>query len=139
MEYKKPLPTVNADTEAFWKGCREHQLRFQKCINCGHVRWPPSLLCPMCFSRDAEWVVSTGRGRVYSFVVYHRGYHAAFEGDLPYAVAIVALNEGPHLLTNIVGCIPEQVRCDMPVEVTWEQVTDEITLPKFRPAPEGVS
>jgi hypothetical protein len=82
-----------------------------------------------------EWVVSGGRGRVYSFVVYHRAYHPAFEGNLPYVVAVVKLNEGPHLLTNIVGCGPDEVSCDMPVKVVWEEVTGEITLPKFRPAP----
>ena len=139
MDYKKPLPKVNADTKPFWEGCREHQLRFQKCTHCSHVRWPPSVLCPMCYSRDTEWVVSSGRGRVYSFVVYHQAYHPAFEGDLPYVVAIVELEEAPHVLTNIIGCSPEQVKCEMPVEVVWEEVTDKITLPKFRPAPENVS
>ena len=139
MDYKKPLPKVNADTKPFWEGCREHQLRFQKCTHCSHVLWPPSVLCPLCYSRDTEWLVLSGRGRVYSFVVYHQAYHPAFEDDLPYVVAIVELDEGPHILTNIIGCSPDSLRCDMPMEVVWEKVTDEITLPKFRPASENVS
>ena len=79
-------------------------------------------------------VESGGRGRIYSFVVYHRVYHPAFESDVPYAVAIVELDEGPRLLSNIVGMRPEDVRCDMRVRVVFE---DEggVTIPKFAPQP----
>jgi uncharacterized OB-fold protein len=78
-------------------------------------------------------VVSSGIGSVYTFAVYHAPIHPEFSADLPYVVAVVELDEGPHLLTNIVGCQPEEVACDMPVQVTWEDVTEEISLPKFRP------
>lgn len=133
MKYQKPLPQPNADTRPFWDGCKEHQLRFQKCGNCGHVRWPPAIICPMCHSRETEWIVASGRGKTYTFAVSHHAFHKAFENDIPYVVAIVELEEGPHLLTNIVGCSPEEVRCDMPVEVTWEDITREFSLPKFKP------
>jgi uncharacterized OB-fold protein len=86
----------------------------------------------MCYSYDTEWIVASGRGKVYSFVVYHQVYHEAFRDDIPYITAIVELQEGPHLLTNIVGCNPEQVECDMPVEVVWENITEEFSLPKFK-------
>lgn len=135
MAYKKPLPQPSADTKSFWDGCKEHQLRFQKCLNCGHILWPPSIICPLCYSYDAEWIVASGKGKVYTFVVYHHLYHKAFEEDIPYVTAIVELDEGPHLLTNIVGCNPDKVRCDMPVEVIWEDITGEFSLPKFKPAP----
>ncbi len=132
-DHQRPLPQVNGDNEGFWAGCREHELRFQRCSDCGHIRWPASILCPQCHSRSSEWVTSSGRGKVYTYVIYRVAFHPAFEEALPYVVAVVELEEGPRLLTNIVGCPPEEVHCEMPVEVTWEDVTDEVTLPKFRP------
>jgi len=132
MEYGKISLKPNADNKPFWDGCKEHQLRFQKCRNCGSVRWPASVVCPLCYSGDTEWIVASGKGKIYSFVVYHQAYHKAFESDVPYVVASVELEEGPRLLTNIVGCRPDEVRCDMPVEVTWEDINEELSLPKFK-------
>jgi uncharacterized OB-fold protein len=79
-----------------------------------------------------RWVNSKGMGTVYTFAVYHTAYHPGFAADLPYVVAVVALDEGPHLLTNLVDCRPDEVRCDQPVSVVWEEVTESVTLPKFR-------
>jgi uncharacterized OB-fold protein len=132
MDYNKPLPVLNEDTRSFWNGCKEHQLRFQKCKDCGHIRWPVSLICPECYSQNTEWIVAGGKGKIYTFVVYHMAYHQGFENDLPYVVAIVELEEGPHILTNIVGCSPDEVKCDMRVELTWEDITEELSLPKFK-------
>jgi len=132
MSYNKPLPKVNADNKPFWDGCKEHRLLFQKCKDCGFIRWPPSLICPQCHSQDTEWTISEGRGKVYSFVVYHVAYHPEFKNDLPYVVAIVELEEGPHLLTNITGCSPDEVACDMRVEATWDDITKDFSLPKFQ-------
>jgi len=134
MAYEKPLPRPNSDTAPFWEACRRHELRFQKCSSCGHVRWPASILCPMCYSQEAEWILSSGKGTVYTFVVYHHAYHPAFKPELPYVTAVVALEEGPRFLTNIMGCPPEAVHCDMPVEVAWEDLEEGFSLPKFRPA-----
>lgn len=134
MVYKKPLPELNADTKPFWDGCREHQLRFQKCQICNHVRWPASILCPRCYSSDTDWVIASGKGKVYTFVVFHYAYHKAFKNDLPYVAAVVELEEGPHLLTNIVDCNSEEVSCGMPVEVKWEDINKRFSLPKFKPA-----
>ena len=134
MEYPKPLPKINADTKPFWDACRNHELRFQKCTECGHVRWPPSILCPLCYSNKTEWIRACGKGKVFSFVVYHKAFHPGFEADLPYVVAIVQLQEGPQFLTNIVGCDPSAVRCEMPEDVVWEDITEEFSLPKFRPS-----
>ena len=132
MTYHKPLPQPNADTKPFWDGCKQHQLRFQKCRDCQHVRWPPSIICPRCHSQDTEWITASGRGKVYTFTAYHQAFHQSFRNDLPYITAIIELEEGPHLLSNIVGCSPQEVKCDMPVEVVWEDITEEFTLPKFR-------
>ena len=134
MTYNKPLPQPNADTKPFWNGCKKHQLRLQKCRDCHHIRWPPSIICPRCYSNDTEWILACGNGRIYTYAVYHQAFHDSFRDDLPYVTAIVELNEGSHLLTNIVGCNHEEIKCDMPVEVLWEDVNEEFTLPKFRPA-----
>lgn len=133
MTYKKPLPNLNPDTNPFWDGCKEHQLKFQKCQSCQHVRWPPSIICPVCYSNDTEWITSKGKGRLYTYGVYHQAFQEAFKEGLPYVTAVVELEEGPHLITNVVGCEPGEVRCDMPVEVVWDDVTAEFSLPKFRP------
>jgi uncharacterized OB-fold protein len=134
MTYGKPLPKMNSDAREFREGCREHELRIQKCGGCGHLRWPPAILCPGCLSRDTQWVKASGRGTVYSYAVYHVAFDPAFQEDLPYVVALVALEEGPRLLTNLVGCDPGAVFCDMAVEVVWDDVTDAVSLPRFRPA-----
>ena len=134
MESTKPLPIKTSDTAAFWDACRRHELRFQKCRECGFVRWPPAFLCPHCYNQGADWILSSGRGTVYSFVIYRETYHPSFYGDIPYIVALVELEEGPRFLSNIVDCSLEEVRCDMPVAIKWEDVTEEVSLPKFRPA-----
>jgi len=134
MTYKKPLPKPNADTQPFWEGCRTHRLRFQKCDSCGHVRWPASVICPICHSEETVWITSGGRGKIHTYAVYHVAFDPAFEDDLPYITAIVELSEGPRMLTNIVGCDPSDLMCDMPVEVTWDDVTGDFSLPKFRPS-----
>jgi uncharacterized OB-fold protein len=133
MTYTKPLPKPNADTRIFWEQCKEHRLTFQKCNDCNHVRWPPALLCPQCHSVSHDGIVSPGRGTVYTFVVYHQAFHPAFKEDLPYVVAVIKLEEGPQIVSNIVGCDPVKVACDMPVELIWEDITDEFSLPKFQP------
>jgi uncharacterized OB-fold protein len=129
----KPLPKPNADTKPFWEGCKDHQLRFQKCRECGFVRWPPSLLCPSCHSAESDWIRATGKGRVYSFAVYHVAFHPAFKDDIPYVTAVVELDEGPRLLTDIIGCNPSDVTCDMPLDVIWHDISEELSLPKFKP------
>jgi uncharacterized OB-fold protein len=131
--HSKPLPNVNDDTREFWSGCKEHELRFQQCKDCGHVRWPPSMICPRCHSRNAQSIVSSGKGKVYTFAIYHVAYHPGFQDDLPYVVADVELEEGPRLLTQIVDCAHDEIVCDMPVAVKWEEITEEFSLPKFRP------
>lgn len=133
MTYRKPLPKINADNEAFWEGCRQHEIRIQKCGACGNLRWPPAFLCPHCLSQETDWIRSSGRGTVYSYAVYRVAFDPAFKEDLPYVVALVALEEGPHLVSNIVGCDPSAVYCDMPVQVAWDDVTETVSLPKFRP------
>jgi hypothetical protein len=83
---------------------------------------------------QTSWLTSKGMGRVYSYAVYHTAFHPGFKAELPYTVAVVVLDEGPRLLSTIVDCPPDQVTCDMPVQIAWEDVDEALTLPKFRPA-----
>ena len=134
MAYQKPIPQPNSDTRPFWDGCGKHELRFQQCVSCGHIRWPASIICPACYSKKAEWIQAGGKGTVYTYSVYHQAFHLSFERDIPYVTAIIALAEGPHFLSNIVGCSPDEVYCDMPVEVTWQDIDKAFSLPKFKPS-----
>lgn len=133
MDYNKPLPRPNADTRPFWEGCRQHKLLFQKCAACGYVRWPAAVICPRCHSKESAWIESVGKGKIYTYTVFHEVYQPSFARDVPYTVAVIALDDGPRFLSNIIGCPPAEVRIDMPVEVAWEDVTPEFSLPKFRP------
>ena len=132
--YAKPLPRPSVDSAPFWDAAKEHVLKLQKCGACGEFRFPPSPLCPHCLSDTCAWEAVSGHGRVFSFVTYRRLYHKGWEGELPYVVAVVELDEGPRLLTTLTGIAAEHVRCDMPVAVTFDDVTDAVTLPKFAPA-----
>lgn len=132
MAYSKPVPVPSEESRPFWEAARQGQLQLQRCRDCGAYRFPPGVLCPECSSTATEWSTVSGRGKVYSFVVFHRAYHPGFEGELPYAVACIELDEGPRLLSNIVGMPAGDVRCDMPVEVVFEEITADISLPKFR-------
>ena len=108
-------------------------MRFQKCKSCGHVRWPASILCPKCYSSDTDWIVSSGKGKVYSLVVHHRTFDKSFEKELPYVAALVELEEGPIFLSNLVDLKPEEVKIGMPVDVTWDDATPDFSIPKFKP------
>ena len=130
----KPLPAVTEDGAPWWEGCRHGELRVQRCTACGHLRWPPSILCAKCLAEGGEWITLSGRGTIYSFIVVHRPQHPAFFGDAPYNVAIVELEEGIRLHSNIVECANEELRLGMKVEVVFTKIDDEVTLPKFRPA-----
>lgn len=132
-EYLKPIPVPSEDSNPYWEGAKRHEFCLQRCQACGAFRLPPAPLCPECTALGGVWTKVSGRGKVYSFVIFHRAYHKAFEKDLPYAVAVIELAEGSRLLSNIVGIAPDRIRCDMPVEVTFEDITLDTTLPKFRP------
>ncbi len=134
MEYTKPLPCPNPDNKPFWDACKNHQLKFQKCQGCGHLRWPAALICPKCHSEESEWIEVSGRGKVYTYAVYRQAFHPGFEKDLPYVTASIELEEGPRLLSNVVNCPPEKVYCEMPVKVTWDEISGEVSLPKFEPS-----
>ena len=129
----KPLPRVTPELAPFFAAAKARQLVVQRCAGCGLLRFPPRELCNRCWSRDAEWVPVSGRGEVFSFYWMHQVYHPGFATEVPYAVVTVALDEGPHVLTNVIGCTRDTLRVGLPVEVTFEDASDTVTLPKFRP------
>jgi uncharacterized OB-fold protein len=132
-QYQKPLPAISSLNKPFWEGLKRRELRMQHCDGCGKTWYPPSPLCPNCWSREFTWTRLSGRGQVSSWVVFHQSYFRGYDGEIPYNVAEVELEEGPRLLTNLVGVKHEQIRVGMAVEVVFDDVTDEITLAKFQP------
>lgn len=135
-EYNKPLPGMDGLTKAFYSFCKDEALHFQQCTDCGSFRHVPREMCAQCNSFEWEWVKSSGRGTIYSWVVINRALHPAFYDPNPEAVpmapVIVEMEEGVRLLSNMMDCTPEQLKMDMPVEVVYEAVTNDITLPRFR-------
>jgi uncharacterized OB-fold protein len=130
---KRPLPRPAPESVPYWEAARRHRLELPRCDSCDGFWFPPSASCPHCLSAEFTWTPVSGRGKVFSFVTFHRVYHPAFQAEVPYVVALIALEEGARLLSNIVGLDPDEVRCDMPVEVVFVDVADGVALPKFKP------
>ncbi len=132
---QRPLPEPTPETQEFWDGARRNELRIQRCNSCGRAYFFPRPFCLFCSSDDVAWFTASGRGRLYSYVISERPA-PGFKDYVPYVIAVVELEEGPRMMTNIIGVAakPENLPIDMPVEVTWERQTDEITLPLFRPS-----
>lgn len=131
--YLKPLPDPSPASRPFWEGARQHKLRIQRSRQTGRYVFYPRNVSPFGARDELEWVDASGRGTVYAFTVARRATAPQWEADVPYVIAIVALEEGPHLTTNIVGCTPEAVRIGMPVVAVFDDVTPEVTLVKFAP------
>jgi len=127
----RPLPTIYPETQFYWDGAAAHKLLLNRCVPCDAAYFPPRPFCPTCGSRDVDVTEASGKGRLYSYVISHipaPGYTP------PYVVAVVALDEGPRLVANILECPadPDALPLDMPLEVTFEQRGD-ITVPQFKP------
>jgi uncharacterized OB-fold protein len=133
VERQRALPQPTPETRHFWDGTKAGELRLQRCDACAHVYFPPRPFCPNCAGRSVSVFAATGRATLYSYIINHR---PAPGFDAPYAIAVVELEEGPRMMSNIVDApqTPEALELDMALEVTFERVDDEITLPQFRPA-----
>ena len=129
----KPRPRPAPESVPYWEAAKNHRLEIQRCNVCEHFWFPPSGSCPNCLASDFTWTQVSGNGKVYSFVTYHRVYHPAWEGEMPYVVALIELEEGPRLLSNIVGIPHDQVQCEMPVKVVFDDIAPGVSLPKFTP------
>ena len=137
VDVRKPLPAITSEAKPFWSAAAENKLVMQRCEDCGAWVWTPRPLCNECGSAGVEWTPMSGKGEVYSFTVISqvvgRAASKAFEPDIPYVVAWVDLDEGPRMITNIVGCPVEDVKLGMKVAVVFEQASKDVWLPKFKP------
>jgi len=131
--YRKPLPRLDDANLPFWDGARRGELRLQRCQDCGVCRFPAARACVRCHGTRSEWVATSGRGKVESFCVFHKGYFPGFEAELPYNVVVVALDEGVKLFSNLVGIANHAIEIGMAVEASFERATDAVTLVKFKP------
>ena len=132
-EYNKPVPPVNDEAGPYWAALKRHELHIQRCSGCGQYYFYPRDYCPYCLSSEVAWTKVSGRGQLYSFTVMNRPISAAFAADVPYNVAIVELDEGPRMMTSIVDCNNDDLAIGMPLEVVYDDITDAVTLPRFKP------
>jgi uncharacterized OB-fold protein len=128
----RPRPIPDDDSRPFWEGCRAGKLLLQQCPECEAVRYPPRPMCPRCSAIGASWIEASGRGSIYSWVIPHHAVHPSLVDEVPYNVVMVDLEEGPRMVSNLIDTAPEQIEVDLPVEVVFETVDDELTVPKFR-------
>jgi uncharacterized OB-fold protein len=118
----------------FYAAARRHELVVQRCAHCATLRFPAREICSRCLARDVVWQPVSGRGTVFTVAVMHRANHPAFAAEAPYAVAVVELEEGVRMTAQVTGIPAREVAIGLPVEVWWDPVTPEVTLPRFRPA-----
>ncbi|MCY0096833.1 Zn-ribbon domain-containing OB-fold protein [Hoeflea ulvae] len=129
--YDKPLPIIDPGTRPFWDAAREHRLSIPQCNACGKHHFYPRELCPHCHSDDLQWTDVSGQGEVYSYTIARKPAGPVFAADVPYIIAMIQLDEGPRMLTNLVVPDVEAVRIGDRVAVSFDDVTEEVTLPKF--------
>jgi uncharacterized protein len=131
-EYLKPIAIPDEDSKEFWDGCHRHELLIEECDN-HHFRYPPRPICPECFSTKYNWTKVNGKGEVYSFIVVRRPLGPEWEKDVPYVVAVILLDQGVKMISNVIGIKPEDVKIGMKVEVVFEDATESFSVPKFKP------
>jgi uncharacterized protein len=137
VEPNRPLPTpLTPEAKPYWDGLKEHKLMLPKCQDCGKAFFYPRILCPHCHSRNITWIQASGKGTLYSFEIVYQQLNRRFQVATPYVLAMIELAEGPRMMSNLINIEPDpkHIKCDMPVEVVYEQLTDAITIPLFQPA-----
>ena len=132
--YEGPVPLPQQESDLYWEKCKAHELWLRYCNHCSKAYFYPRDICPMCFSRKTTWVKASGKGEIYTFAIVHQIPRPNYRGPLPYVIAMVKLAEGPTMPTSIVGVEPDpkNLKIGMPVEVVFEDITDAISLPKFK-------
>jgi len=132
----KPVPVPDELSKPFFEGAREHRLMIQRCNQCHMFQVPGRFVCDECLGDDLAWVEASGRGTVFSFVIMHQRYNPGFAAEIPYNIATVELKEGPRLLTNLINIANDDIRVGLPVKVSFEDISQDISLPKFEPSSE---
>ena len=135
-EYNKPIPVPQGESDEYWNKAKEGELWLRNCNSCGNAYFYPRDISPCCFSKDTSWIKASGKASLHTYAIVHRAPHPGFAQDAPYVVAIVDLEEGPRMPTNIVidDPTPENLQIGMALEVTFEDISEKIALPKFKPA-----
>lgn len=135
-DYQKFLPPQDlpAFHQGFWSSIKAHEAALQKCGGCATFRFIPMEICPKCFSAEYDWVRISGRGEVYTYTVIRRAPTPAYQADAPYVIAHVTMEEGPRMISNLIGIAPEDVKIGMQVRLVYEDVTEDVSLFKFEPA-----
>ncbi len=131
-DYNKPLPVIEKWNEPYWQAAKRHEFLAQHCTACGYIHLTPGPACTNCLSPDQDWVRLSGKGSIYSYGIYHQQWHPGFADAIPYNVALIDLDEGLQIMSQVVECENDALVCGLPVEVIFDDVTPEITLPKFR-------
>jgi uncharacterized OB-fold protein len=130
----RPLPTITADNELFWQSTKAHAMKLQRCNVCTKFWYYPGPVCPHCTAQDWTWTEVSGKGTIYSYSLLERAKGNPFEGDVPIAIILVRLEEGPVMMSNLVDYAPGDLAVDAAVELDYEDVDDTVTLAVFRPA-----
>jgi uncharacterized OB-fold protein len=133
LNITRPLPTIDDDSRPFWQSTKAHAMKLQRCNRCESFWFYPGPVCHHCGSTDFQWVQVAGTGTIYSYTLLQRAKGNPFENDVPIAIALIRLTEGPVLMSNLSDYDADDVRIGLPVEVVYEDVNDEVTLPIFRP------
>jgi uncharacterized OB-fold protein len=128
-----PVPVPDEAVAPFFEGAKAGRLMLMRCQNCGEYRYPSRDRCDRCWSTDTEWVQASGRATLHSWVIFHQLYHPGFADRIPYNVAVVELEEGPRITTNIIGCDNESLDAGMALNVVFDTVGDGVAIPKFGP------
>ena len=134
--YNKPVPVPQGESDYYWEKAKAHELWLRQCDDCGNAYFYPRDISPCCFSKNTSWIQASGKATLFTFAIVHRPPHPGFREIAPYVTAIVELEEGPKFPTNIVidDPTPENLQIDMALEVIFDDITDTIPLPKFKPA-----
>lgn len=128
------LPTIEGETRPYWDAARERRLLIKRCDDCGRAHHYPRPFCPSCWSSNVQWEDASGRATLYTWSVVHRNDLPPFTDKVPYVTAIVELEEGPRMSANVEDCPFDQLRAGMALAVEFRVVTDDLTVPIFRPA-----
>lgn len=128
------LPTPDLETQPFWDGAREDKLLIRRCLDCHKTHFYPRPFCPTCWSTNVEWMEASGRATLYTWSVVHRNDLPPFGDRVPYVAAVVELEEGPRMITNVVESEFDSLEVGMALRVAYQPISDDVTIPVFAPA-----
>lgn len=127
------LPRPTPETKVYWEGCSQHKLLIQRCSECNKYQFYPRIICTACMSNNIEWVKAKGYGEILSYTIVRRAISVAYAANVPYVIALIQLEEGPKMMSNIVNCQPDKVMIGMSVEVVFDDWSEELSIPMFQP------